>query len=52
MTQTLIKEQIKTIQTATAIASKSKETALKFLRDAGIVTNGKATSSDNNSKKK
>lgn len=36
MTQTLIKEQINTIQKATKKASKSKESALQFLKDAGI----------------
>lgn len=37
MTQTLIQEQINTIKKATKKASKSKESALRFLKDAGIV---------------
>ena len=44
MTTTFIKEQIRTIEKATHTASKSKESALKFLKDAGIIntpsTNG------------
>jgi hypothetical protein len=39
MTTTLIKEQIRTIEKATQTASKSKESALKFLKDAGIINN-------------
>ncbi len=37
MTETQIKEQILVIKQATAEASKSKETARKFLMDAGII---------------
>ena len=37
MTQTAIKAQVDAINKATAIASKSKESALKFLADAGII---------------
>ena len=37
MTQTLIQEQINIIKKATKKASKSKESALRFLKDAGIV---------------
>lgn len=38
MTTTLIKEQVKIIENATKAASKSKESAIKFLKDAGIIT--------------
>ncbi len=37
MTTTYIKEQVRTIEKATQNASKSKEIALKFLKDAGII---------------
>lgn len=37
MTTTLIKEQVRAIERATENASKSKEAALKFLKDAGII---------------
>ena len=37
MTQIAIKQQIADIHTATARATKSQFTALKFLRDAGII---------------
>lgn len=37
MTATYIKEQVKTIEKATKSASQSKETALRFLKDAGII---------------
>jgi hypothetical protein len=37
MQQTAIQSQIEAIKKATQIASKSKEAALKFLVDAGIV---------------
>jgi hypothetical protein len=37
MTQTAIKAQIDAINKATEIAAKSKESALKFLIDAGII---------------
>ncbi len=46
MTQTLIKEQINTIQKATEKAARSKETALKFLKEAGILNQPK-TGNDN-----
>jgi hypothetical protein len=39
MTDKLIKEQIRAIEKATKSAAGSKETALKFLQDAGIVKN-------------
>lgn len=52
MTQTLIKEQINTIQKATEKAAKSKGSALRFLRDAGIVTQPKPTSSNSTTIKK
>ncbi len=38
MTDSAVKAQIKTIKDATKKASKSKESALKFLSDAGILT--------------
>ncbi len=37
MQQTAIQSQVEAIKKATQIASKSKEAALKFLVDAGIV---------------
>ena len=37
MTQTAIKAQVDAINKATEMASKSKEAALKFLVDAGII---------------
>ncbi len=45
MTDFAIKEQIKAIKKATDKASKSKESALKFLVDAGIIKAEKNTSS-------
>jgi len=36
MTAVDVKKQVKTIKAATKAASKSKESALKFLTDAGI----------------
>ncbi len=45
MTQTMIDEQIKTIQAATRKASTSKESAAKFLREAGIIKRTKSESS-------
>jgi hypothetical protein len=38
MTDTMIKEQVRTIEKATQKAARSKESALKFLKDAGIIT--------------
>jgi len=54
MTDHLVKEQVKTIEKATKEASKSKETALKFLQDAGIIEkqNGHKHPPQDNSKKK
>lgn len=54
MTDILIKEQVKTIEKATKAASKSKESALKFLQDAGIIQkqNGYSHPSPENLKKK
>jgi len=43
MTQTIIQEQIKTIQKATRNASRSKESATQFLKDAGIIKNVKSS---------
>jgi hypothetical protein len=37
MTDTLIKEQVRTIEKATKNAAKSKESALQFLKEAGII---------------
>lgn len=48
MTSTLIQEQIRAIEKATQNALKSKESALKFLKDAGIIN----TSSSVNNKAK
>ena len=42
MTQTLIKEQIKTIKEATKKAAQSSESARKFLKDAGILKTSKS----------
>jgi len=42
MTDFAIQEQIKTIKKVTTKASKSKEAALKFLIDAGIIREEKA----------
>jgi hypothetical protein len=50
MTQTLIQEQINTIKKATKKASESKQSALRFLKDAGIVMPKPASKSS--SKKK
>ena len=54
MTDILIKEQVKTIEKATKEASKSKESAIKFLQDAGIIgkQNDRSNSSADHSKKK
>ncbi|HEV7330449.1 MAG TPA: hypothetical protein VGN63_05360 [Flavisolibacter sp.] len=49
MTAISIKEQVRTIEKATQNAAKSKESALKFLRDAGILP---ATTSTKATKKK
>lgn len=37
MTETVVKQQIKTIERATQNAVKSKDSALRFLQEAGIV---------------
>lgn len=37
MTDISIKEQVRTIEKATQHAAKSKESALQFLKDAGII---------------
>jgi len=37
MTEFAIREQIETIKKATVKATKSKESAIKFLTDAGII---------------
>jgi hypothetical protein len=37
MTDTRIKEQVRTIEKATQNAARSRETALQFLKDAGII---------------
>lgn len=52
MTQTLIKEQINTIQKATEKAAKSKGSALRFLKDAGIIIQPKPTSGNSTAAKK
>jgi hypothetical protein len=36
-----IQSQVDTIKKATELASKSKKSALKFLRDAGIISDNK-----------
>ena len=38
MTDTSIKEQIRTIERATQTAVKSKGAAIKFLKESGIIT--------------
>jgi hypothetical protein len=45
MTDKFIKEQIRVIEKATANASQSKETAIKFLKDAGILSRPEINSS-------
>ena len=52
MTNTFIKEQIKTIEKATKEASKSKKNALKFLQDAGIIEKNHSQSSSNKENKR
>jgi hypothetical protein len=51
MTDSIIKEQIKVIQRATENALKSKESALKFLTDAGIIKQSPANSPKQKGKK-
>ncbi|MEO6674036.1 MAG: hypothetical protein ABIN93_11450 [Ginsengibacter sp.] len=51
MAATYIKEQVRTIEKATQNASKSKETALKFLKDAGILNSPAATTNKPKDKK-
>ena len=51
MTTTYIKEQVRAIERATENASKSKETALKFLKDAGIINRSSKDSDKAKSKK-
>ena len=47
MTDVAIKEQIRTIKKASAKATESKESAIKFLQDAGLLAKGeKETFSD------
>lgn len=43
MTATLIKEQVRTIEKATQKAAKSKEAALQFLKEAGIISTSAST---------
>jgi len=43
MTQIAINKQIEAIRQATADALKSKESALKFLKDAGIIRDATTT---------
>ena len=38
MTDTIIKDQIRTIERATQTAVKSKDAAIKFLKESGIIT--------------
>lgn len=49
MTDSMIKEQVRTIEKATEKAARSKESAIKFLQDAGIIT---APASSTSKKKK
>jgi hypothetical protein len=51
MTTTLIQEQIRAIQKATHTASQSKESALKFLKDAGIIDNSSKVTAKAKAKK-
>ncbi len=51
MTTTVINEQIQAIQKATQKALKSKESALKFLIDAGIIDNSSKITSKAKAKK-
>ncbi|MFC0776008.1 MULTISPECIES: hypothetical protein [Terrimonas] len=52
MTQTLIQDQIRTIQKATENAAKSKEAALQFLKEAGIVKREPTSAVNRDDKKK
>jgi hypothetical protein len=51
MTDTNIKELVKTIEKATQDALQSKEKALKFLQDAGIANKKNGNSNNSSSKK-
>lgn len=51
MTDFTIKEQIETIKRATDTAAKSKESALKFLTDAGIIEEQKDKRNSDKKKK-
>jgi hypothetical protein len=44
MTDTNIKEQIRTIEKATQTAVKSKGAAIKFLKESGIITSASTPS--------
>lgn len=52
MRQITIEEQLRAIDRAAKIASGSKESALKFLRDAGIVPHEQKPPADKARKKK
>lgn len=52
MTDIHIKELVKAIEKATENASKSKETAQKFLREAGITNNSSGSTATGQEKKK
>ena len=56
MTDEFVKEQVRIIQEATKAATQSKETAIRFLEEAGIIkksnNNGAATNDPHSKKKK
>jgi hypothetical protein len=52
MTELAVKAQIDAIQNAKQKALKSKETALQFLLDAGIIQDKKGSAKKKNSSKK
>jgi hypothetical protein len=49
MTDTFVKEQIRVIEEATKAASQSKETALRFLEEAGIIKKANGSQPTSNS---
>ena len=52
MTQIAIQQQIEAIRKTTEEALKTKESALKFLKDAGIISDKAAQASKSSDKKK
>jgi len=52
MTQVAVKAQVEAIKNATEKATRSKEAALKFLTDAGIIKQPKTAKSPKETEKK